>query len=163
MSLAELLDRYEKSVSADTQERLGELVVAVAREVLAQRTLLSAVGDLGEAVDDLCAAVDDHREQIAALTRDPHGAVVATAQAVQAPPTHADLNQLASSVSALAQHERWRVALLRVRRGDLVRCARCEGLGCVDGERCPDCTDDAGSPLHGVAGLVPPHAKGGAS
>jgi hypothetical protein len=153
MSLRALLDRYEAQVSGDEQGFLGELVVALARDALAPRTDL----------DGLRAELDGTHALVARL--------------VAGTPSHADLRQLASAVGALAtrvaelesvgrthdgdraKHERWRVALLRVRRGDLVRCTTCEGLGCVDGARCPDCTDDAGNPLHGVAGLVPPLAQ----
>lgn len=58
--------------------------------------------ELKEAMTALQEQLDDLREQLATLTRDHNGAVLATAEAVQATPTPADLRQLASAVSALA-------------------------------------------------------------
>lgn len=170
--------------------------------------------ELKAAVTALQEQLDELTEALATLTRDHNGAVVATAQAVEATPTHADLRQLASAVGSLATrvaelesashdrenvtlraalkvaahvaqaerdardaeealitrtqerdaaraaYERLRVTVMRVRRGDLVRCTTCEGYAAINGVMCPDCTDDAGEPRHGEAGLV--LATGGA-
>ena len=100
-ALRQLLDRYEAHVSGDEQGLLGELVVALARDALAPRSVPFDPETM-DAIDKLWDAVNELTEALATLTRDHNGLVLKTASAVGATPTHADLRQLASAVSALA-------------------------------------------------------------
>ena len=65
-----------------------------------------------------------------------------------------NLETLAARARAEAERDAALAVLTRVRAGDLVRCATCEGRG-----HCADCEDEHGEARYGVPGLVPSAAN----